>query len=83
MRMPARLLARILAIAAAVALSAQQAAAQSVLRDAETLSRYRTAKQRREVQEGLQRGNVDIVVGTHQLSTPSLPGGRPSISIAA
>ncbi|MCB9886362.1 MAG: transcription-repair coupling factor [Planctomycetes bacterium] len=33
----------------------------------ELLSRYRTAKQRREVQEGLLRGNVDIVVGTHQL----------------
>ena len=33
----------------------------------ELLSRYRTAKERREVQEKLSKGSVDIVVGTHQL----------------
>lgn len=33
----------------------------------ELLSRYRPAKQRREVQEKLSKGSVDIVVGTHQL----------------
>ncbi|MBX3465177.1 MAG: DEAD/DEAH box helicase [Planctomycetes bacterium] len=33
----------------------------------ELLSRYRTGRQRREVEDGLQRGTVDIVVGTHQL----------------
>ncbi len=33
----------------------------------EMLSRYRTAKERRDVEQGLLRGNVDIVVGTHQL----------------
>jgi len=33
----------------------------------ELLSRYRTAKQRREVQEKMEKGTVDIVVGTHQL----------------
>jgi len=33
----------------------------------ELMSRYRTGKQRREVEEGLVRGTVDIVVGTHQL----------------
>ncbi len=33
----------------------------------EMLSRYRTGKQRREIEAGLQRGTVDIVVGTHQL----------------
>ena len=33
----------------------------------ELLSRYRPAKQRREVHEKLKKGSVDIVVGTHQL----------------
>ncbi len=33
----------------------------------ELMSRYRTGKQRREVEDGLARGTVDIVVGTHQL----------------
>jgi transcription-repair coupling factor (superfamily II helicase) len=33
----------------------------------EMLSRYRTGKQRREIEDGLARGTVDIVVGTHQL----------------
>lgn len=33
----------------------------------ELLSRYRTAKERREVLEKLAKGSVDIVVGTHQL----------------
>lgn len=33
----------------------------------EYLNRFRTAKQRREVLEGLANGQVDIVIGTHQL----------------
>ena len=33
----------------------------------ELLSRYRPAKQRRDVQEKLSKGSVDIVIGTHQL----------------
>jgi len=31
------------------------------------LNRFRTAKQRRQTLEGLENGNVDIVIGTHQL----------------
>lgn len=31
------------------------------------LNRFRTAKERRTVLEGLENGNVDIVIGTHQL----------------
>ena len=31
------------------------------------LNRFRTAKQRKEVLEGLQNGSLDIVIGTHQL----------------
>ena len=34
---------------------------------AELLSRFRTAKQRKEALRGLQAGSVDIVVGTHRL----------------
>ncbi len=33
----------------------------------ELLSRYRTGAERREVEEGLGKGSVDIVVGTHQI----------------
>jgi len=33
----------------------------------EMLSRYRTPAQRREIEEGLAKGSVDIVVGTHQI----------------
>jgi transcription-repair coupling factor (superfamily II helicase) len=33
----------------------------------ESLSRFRTAKQSREVREGLADGSVDVVVGTHRL----------------
>ncbi|MEO6594665.1 MAG: DEAD/DEAH box helicase, partial [Planctomycetota bacterium] len=33
----------------------------------EMLSRYRTTAQKREVEQGLQRGSIDIVVGTHQI----------------
>jgi transcription-repair coupling factor (superfamily II helicase) len=33
----------------------------------EMLSRYRTTAQRREIEDGLRRGTVDVVVGTHQL----------------
>ncbi len=31
------------------------------------LNRFRTAKQRKEVLEGLKKGSIDIVIGTHQL----------------
>ena len=31
------------------------------------LNRFRTAKQRKEVLEGIKNGAVDIVIGTHQL----------------
>ncbi|HUW66354.1 MAG TPA: transcription-repair coupling factor [Spirochaetia bacterium] len=33
----------------------------------ETLSRFRTAREQRQVLEGLARGSVDIVIGTHRL----------------
>lgn len=33
----------------------------------EMMSRYRTAAQKRETEDGLRRGTIDIVVGTHQL----------------
>ena len=31
------------------------------------LNRFRTAKQKREIIEGLEKGSIDIVIGTHQL----------------
>ncbi len=33
----------------------------------EMLNRFRTAKQQREILEGLAKGNIDIVIGTHRL----------------
>lgn len=36
------------------------------------LNRFRTAKERRTVLEGLQSGQIDIVIGTHQLANKSV-----------
>ncbi len=36
------------------------------------LNRFRTAKQRRSVLEGLENGSIDIVIGTHQLTNASI-----------
>lgn len=38
----------------------------------EYLNRFRTAKQKREVLEGLENGAVDIVIGTHQLTSKNV-----------
>jgi len=38
----------------------------------EYLNRFRTAKQKREVIEGLESGAVDIVIGTHQLTNKNI-----------
>jgi len=68
MRMPARLLARLFAIAAAVALSTQQAAAQSVLRDAETEALFKDIGAPLVKAAELGDGNVDFVL----LNDPSI-----------
>ena len=36
------------------------------------LNRFRTAKRKRETLEGLEAGKIDIVIGTHQLVSPSV-----------
>lgn len=36
------------------------------------LNRFRTAKERREVLEGLENGKLDIVIGTHQLTNKAI-----------
>jgi transcription-repair coupling factor (superfamily II helicase) len=36
------------------------------------LNRFRTAKERRQVLEGLENGSIDIVIGTHQLVSKSI-----------
>ncbi len=38
----------------------------------EYLNRFRTAKQKREILEGLKSGAVDIVIGTHQLTSKNV-----------
>ena len=38
----------------------------------EYLNRFRTASQRKAVLEGLEKGSVDIVIGTHQLTNASI-----------
>ena len=38
----------------------------------EYLNRFRTAKQRKGVLEGLEKGSVDIVIGTHQLTNAAI-----------
>lgn len=36
------------------------------------LNRFRSSKKRKEVLEGLENGEIDIVIGTHQLTNPSI-----------
>ena len=36
------------------------------------LNRFRTAKQKRLILEGLEKGSIDIVIGTHQLVNPNV-----------
>lgn len=36
------------------------------------VNRFRTAKQKRETLEGLEKGSVDIIIGTHQLANKSV-----------
>ncbi|GGI56053.1 transcription-repair coupling factor [Winogradskyella haliclonae] len=36
------------------------------------VNRFRTAKQKRETLEGLERGSVDIIIGTHQLANKNV-----------
>nr|WP_262899714.1 transcription-repair coupling factor [Winogradskyella alexanderae] len=38
----------------------------------EYINRFRTAKQKRETLEGLEKGSVDIVIGTHQLANKTV-----------
>jgi len=38
----------------------------------ESLSRFRTAKEQKQVFDGLAKGTIDIVVGTHRLLAPSI-----------
>ncbi len=38
----------------------------------ESLSRFRTAKEQKQVYDGLAQGTIDIVVGTHKLLSPGL-----------
>ncbi|MFK7831868.1 MAG: transcription-repair coupling factor [Winogradskyella sp.] len=36
------------------------------------VNRFRTAKEKRETLEGLEKGNVDIIIGTHQLASKNV-----------
>lgn len=36
------------------------------------VNRFRTAKEKRETLEGLEKGSVDIIIGTHQLANPKV-----------
>ncbi|WP_411766353.1 transcription-repair coupling factor [Winogradskyella sp. A3E31] len=38
----------------------------------EYINRFRTAKEKRETLEGLEKGSVDIIIGTHQLANKSV-----------
>lgn len=67
-RLTARLFARFLAIAAALALSVQHAAAQSILRDAETEALFKDIGAPLVKAAGLGKGNVDFVL----LNDPSI-----------
>ncbi|OCC24124.1 peptidase M48 [Croceicoccus estronivorus] len=66
--MPVRLLARCFAIFAVLALSVQQAAAQAILRDAETEALFKDIGAPLVKAAGLQPGNVDFVL----LNDPSI-----------
>ena len=76
MRMPARLLPRLLAITAAVALSVQQAAAQSILRDAETEALLQDMSAPLVKAAGLEKGNVDIVMINDPSINAFVAGGQ-------
>ncbi len=47
----------------------------------ESLSRFRSAKQQKEVIAGLESGSVDIIIGTHKLLQPSLKFKRLGLAI--
>ncbi len=38
----------------------------------EMLSRFRTKKEQREILEGLEKGSIDLVIGTHRLVSPDI-----------
>lgn len=75
-RLPARLFARCLAIVAALALSIQHAAAQSVLRDAETEALFRDLSAPLVEAAGLGRGNVDIILLNDSSINAFVAGGQ-------
>lgn len=76
MRNPARLITRIVAIAAAVTLCAQQAAAQSILRDAETEALFQEMSSPLVDAAGLGKGNVDIVLINDPSINAFVAGGQ-------
>ena len=76
MRMPARLLPRLLAIAAAVTLSVQQAAAQSILRDAETEALLQEMSAPLVKAAGLEKGNVDVIMINDPSINAFVAGGQ-------
>lgn len=76
MRKPARLLARIFAIVAAATLSIQQAAAQSILRDAETEALLQDMGNPLVEAAGLKSGNVDIVLINDPAINAFVAGGQ-------
>ena len=47
----------------------------------ESLSRFRSAKQQKEVLAGLESGSVDIVIGTHKLLQPDIKFKRLGLAI--
>jgi len=47
----------------------------------ESLSRFRTAKQQKEIIAGLESGSVDIVIGTHKLLQPDIKFKRLGLAI--
>jgi len=47
----------------------------------ESLSRFRTAKQQKEIIAGLESGRVDIVIGTHKLLQPDIKFKRLGLAI--
>ena len=76
MRNPARLLTRIFAVVVAVALSAQQALAQSILRDAETEALFQDMGKPLVDAAGLGKGNVDIVLINDSSINAFVAGGQ-------
>ena len=76
MRHPARLITRIVAIAAAATLCIQQAAAQSVLRDAETEALFQDMSGPLVDAAGLGKGNVDVVLINDPSINAFVAGGQ-------